>query len=137
MRYNVCLSSLFFRDYISSFRLNSNLCCECFQLFRYESFTRAVMLCYNILYCDMPLFQQKSTRQLQSLASYGKKNRDKLLAVEGPRLKRVLETLIYKMKDMASENYCLGMTLHLSRHIRNHYSSRISYWMYSILSSLI
>ena len=44
---------------------------------------------------------QKATRQLQSLALYGKRNRDKMLSQEGPKLKRVLEQLIYRMKDMS------------------------------------
>jgi TATA-binding protein-associated factor Taf7 len=49
---------------------------------------------------------QKATRQLQSLALYGKRNRDKMLSLEGPKLKRVLEQLIYRMKDMAQD--CVG-----------------------------
>lgn len=51
---------------------------------------------------------QKATRQLQSICSYGKQKRDKSLAHEAPYLKRALESLIYKMKEMASDNKCLG-----------------------------
>jgi Fanconi anemia group D2 protein len=51
---------------------------------------------------------QKATRQLQSICSYGKIRRDKTLSSEAPYLKRALERLIYDMKDMASENRCLG-----------------------------
>lgn len=38
----------------------------------------------------------------------GKQKRDRALANEAPYLKRALESLIYKMKEMASENKCLG-----------------------------
>lgn len=51
---------------------------------------------------------QKATRQMQSICSYGKIRRDKTLSSEAPYLKRALERLIYDMKDMASENRCLG-----------------------------
>jgi hypothetical protein len=51
---------------------------------------------------------QKATRQLHSICSYGKQKRDKSLAHEAPYLKRALESLIYKMKEMASDNKCLG-----------------------------
>ncbi|CAM9654342.1 unnamed protein product, partial [Ectocarpus fasciculatus] len=51
---------------------------------------------------------QKATRQLQTICGYGKQKRDKSLANEAPYLKRALETLIYNMKEMASDNKCLG-----------------------------
>ena len=67
------------------------------------------MLCVKLSTYVIFTFQgrlQKATRQLQSLALYGKRNRDKLLPQEGPKLKRVLEQLIYRMKDMAED--CAG-----------------------------
>ena len=51
---------------------------------------------------------QKATRQLQTICGYGKQKRDKSLASEAPYLKRALEALIYNMKEMASQNQCLG-----------------------------
>lgn len=50
---------------------------------------------------------QKLTRTMQSLIAYGKRERDSLILKETPKLKKILELFIYKVRAMMKRENCL------------------------------